>query len=110
LTFVFRYVSGAYNTTVNSPTFIFSPREEDANYPERSLRKTDSTPEKYEDINKSKRRPPEMNNEVYWAYHTHLNHTINWPRQRVLRNVHLGGFERIGEYVETMLDYFKRMG
>jgi hypothetical protein len=103
------YVSGVYNTSSVQPTFVLSPRLEDAiDHPELTSFYRDDL--QYQQANPSARSPPEIPFEVYFRYEETLNQTMAWTwPSRVVRNMHLGGYERIAGYVENMMEQFGRI-
>ncbi|CAD7973698.1 unnamed protein product [Amoebophrya sp. A120] len=107
-----QYVAGVTNTSVARPTFVLSPRKSVFEQVP-SPRDRHSTAEfdnvMYRKANPSAVIPPEFPHEEFFRYESVINGSIFWPKNTVIRNVHQGGFQKIGDLVESLLDYFQRI-
>lgn len=57
-------------------------------------------------INPSGLNPREILHEEFFRYDRFLNKSSAMKRERVVRNVHLGGYDRIRQFVMSILEYF----
>ena len=100
------YISGMYNYSVWRPTFVMSPREEWDFVKVGNSINIGATKNYFTQVNPSGVVPREILHEEFFKYDEYLNKSSAMKRERVVRNVHLGGYQRIAQYVKSTLEYF----